>query len=85
MTSPPDVLVLDVQLGEGSAYEVVRELRQHDRLRNLATIVFTVNDLTPEQRDGLRLGHTVFVTKGQRWNEGLEREVLDVLARTRPT
>jgi CheY-like chemotaxis protein len=79
----PDVLVLDVRLEEGSGYEVVRALRQDDRLRNLATVVYTVSDLTPEQRAALRLGETVFVTKGQQSSADLEREVLALLERVR--
>jgi signal transduction histidine kinase len=81
----PDVLVLDVRLAEGDGYEVVQALRQDDRLRVLPTIVYTVVDLTPEQRDRLRLGETIFVSKGQRTDEALEQEVIDLLTRVRPS
>jgi signal transduction histidine kinase/CheY-like chemotaxis protein len=79
----PDVLILDVRLAEGDGYDVVQALRQDDRLRSLPTIVYTVVDLTPEQRDRLRLGETIFVAKGQRADEALEHEVLELLARVR--
>jgi CheY-like chemotaxis protein len=79
----PDVLVLDVQLAEGDGYDVVQALRQDDLLRSLPTVVYTVADLSAEQRERLRLGDTVFVSKGQRTDEGLEQEVLDLLARVR--
>jgi signal transduction histidine kinase/CheY-like chemotaxis protein len=80
----PDVLILDVRLAEGTGYEVVQALRQDDRLRSLPTVVYTVADLTAEQRSRLRLGETVFVAKGQRTDEALEQEVVDLLARARP-
>ncbi|MCU1372754.1 MAG: two-component hybrid sensor and regulator [Actinomycetia bacterium] len=79
----PDLLVLDVRLAEGDGYEVVQALRQDDRLRLLPTVVYTAADLTPEQKDRLRLGDTVFVAKGQRADEALEQEVIDLLARVR--
>jgi CheY-like chemotaxis protein/anti-sigma regulatory factor (Ser/Thr protein kinase) len=79
----PDVLVLDVRLAQGDGYDVVKALRQDDRLRSLPTIVYTVVDLTAEQRDRLRLGETIFVPKGQRTDEALEREVVDLLGRVR--
>jgi nitrogen-specific signal transduction histidine kinase/CheY-like chemotaxis protein len=79
----PDVLVLDVRLAEGDGYDVVKALRQDDRLRSLPTIVYTVVDLTAEQRDRLRLGETLFVPKGQRTDEAVEQEVVDLLSRVR--
>jgi signal transduction histidine kinase len=79
--SPPDLLVLDVQLAGGSGFDVVRALRQDDRLREVPTVVYTVVDLTDEERQALRLGETVFVTKGQRTDERVEEIVLDLLRR----
>jgi signal transduction histidine kinase len=79
----PDVLILDIRLAEGTGYEVVQALRQDDRLRSLPTVVYTVTDLNAEQRERLRLGETVFVAKGQRTDEALEQEVVDLLARVR--
>ena len=79
----PDVLVLDVSLSEGDGYDVVQALRQDDRLRSLPTVVYTAAILSPAQRDRLRLGDTVFVAKGQRNDEALEHEVMELLARIR--
>jgi signal transduction histidine kinase len=79
--SPPDLLVLDVRLSGGSGFDVVRALRQDDRLREVPTVVYTVVDLTDDERQALRLGETIFVTKGQRTDERVEEIVLDLLRR----
>jgi signal transduction histidine kinase len=79
--SPPDLLVLDVRLSGGSGFDVVRALRQDDRLREVPTVVYTVVDLTDDERRALRLGETIFVTKGQRTDERVEEIVLDLLRR----
>jgi signal transduction histidine kinase/CheY-like chemotaxis protein len=76
----PDLLVLDVRLArDTTGYEVVRALRQHDAMRTLPTIVYTVSDLTSSQREALRLGETTFVGKGGDIAD-LEREVVRMLA-----
>jgi signal transduction histidine kinase/CheY-like chemotaxis protein len=75
----PDLLVLDVELSAGDGYEVVRQLRAHDRLRNVPTVVFTVHNLSQAERARLRLGDTVFLTKGPNPTADLEGEVLDLL------
>jgi CheY-like chemotaxis protein len=76
----PDLLVLDVRLAhDTTGYEVVRSLRQHDAMRALPTIVYTVSNLTAPQREALRLGETTFVGKGQGDIDGLEREVVRLL------
>jgi signal transduction histidine kinase/ActR/RegA family two-component response regulator len=77
----PQLLVLDVKLASGSAYDVVRMLRQDDRLRNLPTVVYTVVDLGLRAQEALRLGETVFVTKGAANEDGLEQAVLRLLGR----
>jgi signal transduction histidine kinase/CheY-like chemotaxis protein len=81
--TPPAALVLDVKLAAGDGYDVVRALRLDDRLRALPTVVYTVTDLQPAQKEALRLGETVFVVKGKERNENIAQEVVDLLLRRR--
>jgi signal transduction histidine kinase/CheY-like chemotaxis protein len=81
--TPPAALVLDVKLAAGDGYDVVRALRLDDRLRALPTVVYTVTDLQPAQKDALRLGETVFVVKGKERSENIANEVVDLLIRRR--
>jgi signal transduction histidine kinase/ActR/RegA family two-component response regulator len=81
--TPPAALVLDVKLAAGDGYDVVRALRLDDRLRALPTVVYTVTDLQPAQKDALRLGETVFIVKGKEREENIANEVVDLLVRRR--
>ncbi len=60
---PPSLIVLDVSLPRGDGFEVVEALRGEPRLAGLPVLVYTVHDLTSQQRDRLKLGPTRFLTK----------------------
>jgi PAS domain S-box-containing protein len=59
----PSLLVLDVSLPRGDAFDVVEALRRDPRLADLPVLVYTVSDLTLEERERLTLGPTRFLTK----------------------
>jgi PAS domain S-box-containing protein len=59
----PGLLVLDVSLPRGDAFEVIEALRRDPLLADLPVLVYTVSDLTEEQRERLKLGPTRFLTK----------------------
>ena len=59
----PSLLVLDVSLPRGDAFDVVEVLRRDPLLADLPVLVYTVSDLTAEQRERLTLGPTRFLTK----------------------
>jgi hypothetical protein len=61
----------------------VRALRQDDRLRSLPTVVYTVTDLEPAEKDALRLGETLFVIKGTDRSTSIAAEIVDLLVRQR--
>ena len=81
---PPDVLLLDLALGEGDGFEVVDWFREHDRLRQVPIVVYTARDLSVSERDRLQLGHTEFVTKGRMSPEDVQRRVLRIVQRVAP-
>jgi CheY-like chemotaxis protein/anti-sigma regulatory factor (Ser/Thr protein kinase) len=59
----PSLLVLDVSLPRGDAFDVIEVLRRDPLLADLPILVYTVSDLTVEQRERLTLGPTRFLTK----------------------
>jgi DNA-binding response OmpR family regulator len=81
----PDILVLDLILPEGDGFEVVDWLRLHDRLSQVALVVYTAKDITEADRKRLRLGETLFLTKGHVTPEEFQRQVIGLLNRMIPT
>ena len=59
----PNLLVLDVSLPRGDAFDVIEVLRRDTLLADLPVLVYTVSDLTVEERERLTLGPTRFLTK----------------------
>lgn len=74
----PDLIVLDILMPETTGFEVVRELRAHLESRDTPILIFTVKDLTPEERERLRGSVHAIVTKGA------TGDLLRELARIRP-
>jgi hypothetical protein len=75
----PDLLVLDLVLSKGDGFAVVEWLRQHDRLSQIASIVYSAKDLDREERSRLSLGRTEFLTKSQISPEALEGLAINLL------
>jgi PAS domain S-box-containing protein len=80
----PDLLVLDLILPEVDGFEVVSWLRRHGRLCDIPLVVYTAKDLTEEEREQLRLGASVFLTKSQVSLEEFEQRVLGLLNQVIP-
>jgi PAS domain S-box-containing protein len=75
----PDLVVLDLALPEGDGFSVVAGLRLNDTLRRVPLVVYTALDLDETQREKLKLGKTVFLTKGRISHEEFERRVIGLL------
>jgi signal transduction histidine kinase/DNA-binding response OmpR family regulator len=80
----PDLMLLDLGLGDGDGFEVVDWFREHDRLRQVPIVVYTARDLSATERDRLQLGRTEFVTKGRVSPEDVQRRVLRLVRRVVP-
>jgi CheY-like chemotaxis protein len=74
----PDLIVLDLLMPEATGFEVVQELRLYPETREIPILIFSVQDLSPEERERLRGSVQAIVVKGS--TEDLLRE----LARLRP-
>jgi PAS domain S-box-containing protein len=75
----PDLLVLDLFLPNMNGFEIVNRLRQNDMLRSAPLVVYSVQELNEEGREGLRLGPTRFFTKSRISPSEFEVQVLDLL------
>ncbi|HEU4680120.1 MAG TPA: response regulator [Gemmatimonadales bacterium] len=73
----PDLIVLDLLMPETSGFDVVRELRAAPESRDIPILIFTVKDLTPEERERLR-GHVQAVVR-----KGASADLLRELTRIR--
>ncbi|GAB4368859.1 MAG: hypothetical protein Kow00121_08280 [Elainellaceae cyanobacterium] len=77
----PDLLVLDLGLPEANGFVVVDWLRQHNQLCQVPLIVYTACDLSHDDRERLKLGQTLFLTKGRVTPQTFEQYVVDLLSR----
>jgi hypothetical protein len=77
----PDLLVLDLALPEYNGFAVVDWLRQHNRLCQVPLVVYTAQDLDESDRERLKLGQTLFLTKGRISSQEFEQGAIDLLNR----
>jgi CheY-like chemotaxis protein len=75
----PDVVVLDLKLPGGDGQELVADLRRDGRLQQVPLVVFSGAEVSSEEREDLRLGRTVFLTKGRTAPDAVLHSVLDLL------
>ncbi|BAY46860.1 PAS/PAC sensor hybrid histidine kinase [Scytonema sp. HK-05] len=75
----PDLLVLDLELPEVDGYGVVDWLRHHKRLCLVPMVVYCAKDLNNFDRERLKLGQTLFLTKGRVTPEEFEQRVMTLL------
>jgi PAS domain S-box-containing protein len=60
----PELIVLDLIMPGLTGFDVVKELRGHAETREIPILIFTVKDLSPEERQQLRGSVQAVVTKG---------------------
>ncbi|WP_193614354.1 response regulator [Nocardioides lijunqiniae] len=75
----PDVIVLDLQLPDGSGEDVVAAFRHRRTLAQTPLVVYSAVDVQGHRREDLRLGRTVFLTKRSTGPESLSHELLRLL------
>ena len=65
VSSPPDLLILDIALPDGDGFGLVDWLRQQQEMKQLPLVVYSAQDLNEGERNKLRLGPTEFLTKAR--------------------
>ena len=63
LSTPPSLLVCDVMLPDMSGYDIVKQIRQHDTLRNIPTIMLTALDDERHQIKGYEAGADDYMVK----------------------
>jgi CheY-like chemotaxis protein len=81
----PNLLVLDVALPRGDAFDVIEVFRRDPLLADLPVLIYTVSDLTAEQRERLTLGPTRFLTKTRSTDREFCAEVLAMVGQDAAT
>jgi signal transduction histidine kinase/CheY-like chemotaxis protein len=64
-SNPPDLLILDLTLRDGSGFALVDWLRRQPKLRTLPLVVYSGSELSEVEMAQLRLGPTQFLTKAR--------------------
>ncbi len=59
----PDLVVLDLMMPRLSGLDVLRRIREQDKLSSLPCIILTAGGDAKHERDALALGATEFITK----------------------
>lgn len=80
--SRPNVLILDRVLPDGDAVDIVASLRDQGRLTDVPLVVYSAEDVRPDERDDLRLGETVYLSKGRATPQEVEARVVELLGST---
>jgi len=82
-TEPPDILILDLTLPDGSGFALVDWLRQQPKLRTLPLVVYSGREVTASEMEQLRLGPTQFLTKARVQPQDVEELVLAMMRHLR--
>lgn len=78
-TLPPQMIILDLKLPDGSGFALVDWLRSQPSLRALPLIVYSGQDVTLRDKAQLRLGPTEFLDKARVSPQEVEQLVLAML------
>ena len=82
-SEPPDILILDLTLPDGSGFALVDWLRQQPKLRTLPLVVYSGREVTTSEMEQLRLGPTQFLTKARVQPQDVEELVLAMMRHLR--
>jgi len=83
-TLPPDILILDLTLPDGTGFALVDWLRRQPTLRTLPLVVYSGRDVSAEEMEQLRLGPTQFLAKARVQPRDVEDLVLAMVRHLRP-
>jgi signal transduction histidine kinase/CheY-like chemotaxis protein len=82
-SEPPDILILDLTLPDGSGFALVDWLRRQPALRTLPLVVYSGREVTAAEMEQLRLGPTQFLTKARVQPQDVEELVLAMVRHLR--
>ncbi|MHA1650447.1 MAG: response regulator transcription factor [Candidatus Helarchaeota archaeon] len=62
-TERPNLILLDVMLPKKNGYEVCKEIKANNELKNTIVVMFTVKKFDSDRRKGFQAGTDYYVTK----------------------
>lgn len=80
---PPDLILLDVRLGEMSGFDVCARLKSEPATRPIPIIILTAADNDEDRQNAMRVGADGFFPKMQGW-QPLVAQVKQMLGQTLP-
>jgi CheY-like chemotaxis protein len=75
MERHPDAIILDLLMPEVNGFEVVQRLKEHPRAKDISIFIYTVKDLTREDRERLNNYVVSIMEKGKCSNEDLLNDI----------
>jgi len=72
---PPGIVVLDLLMPGMNGFEFIEHFRQVPQCAHVPIIIWTVKDLTPEERERLRPSTNAFVAKGSGAGDALLKQL----------
>jgi len=75
----PDVLILDIVLARIDGWQVLQEIKEDEKLKDLKIIVFTNLGQKEEVEKGLRLGATKYLIKAHYTPSELVKEINKII------
>lgn len=65
--APPDVVLLDVRMGDMSGYEVCAQLKENPATSAIPVIIFTAFENESERANAMNAGANAFVSRMEGW------------------
>ena len=81
--APPDLMILDLTLPDGTGFALVEWLRGQPDLRTLPLVVYSGREVSTAEREQLRLGPTQFLAKTRVQPRDVEELVLAMIRHLR--
>lgn len=60
---PPDLILLDLNLGDGSGHDLLTQIRQQPNLAGVPVVIITTSDYPQDRARAAALGATSYVVK----------------------
>jgi signal transduction histidine kinase/CheY-like chemotaxis protein len=83
LIAPPDILILDIKLPDGTGFALVEWLRQRTPFSSLPLVVYSGRNLNESEMEKLRLGPTQFLPKDRLQPADVENLVLTMVRHLR--
>lgn len=74
----PDFVLLDLNMPEKSGKECLKEIRSHERLKDLPVIIYSTSSSRKDIEDTFEMGANLYITKPNSFTE-LKKTIKDII------